>query len=408
MNVQNKEDINALKKRNVKLKFLVGLTGSGKATQAIKVQQEFGITHICTTDLVKEESQKNTTIGTTLKDHMSKGTLIPTEIIAYILLRKLVNTEGKTFLISGFPRTLDQALYIEKHLQEVNFILYFNLPENKAPQRIKEKYKNNIKDDAVEKRINEFKTNTIPMINFYRRFGVIRDINAEGNVNQVYRSVKESLLPEIYCIIGKRYSGKSTIAKALAERLGMNYICFEDFLKTPNIQKRASDDEYIIKNFLDLLREENSRRVIIEDFPRTENQYKLFIKNGKNISKVYKLNAEDYIVSERMMSLGKNHPNYVGCTKLKEELDAYQSYNVSMFLKNTPDLVKEFDVNNYFKLDYQELLNQIKPKVLLVGGPDSDIKQKLIDTFIQEKGYHLLNVSLKKLNLKLLGRKVSI
>lgn len=395
MNTQNKEDIKALKKRNIKLKFIVGLTGSGKRTQANKIQQEFGMVYISTSELVHEEVKKNTALGSTLQEHITRGTLIPTETIVYILIRKLINTKGNTFVVSGFPSTLEQALYIEKHLQEIKFILYFNLPEDKAILRINEKYKNELSEDGVERKLNEFKQVTLPMINFYRKFGIIRDVNADGNVNQVNRSLKESLLPEVYCIIGKRYSGKTTLGRALSERMNMKYFSFKEFLETTEIKKRKNDDEFIITNFLNLLREENNRRVIIEDFPQTENQYNLFVKNGKAIKKVYYFNTEDYIVNERMLKMGKDHPNYIGCTKLKEELDSFKVFNPGMFLKKVSGLVTEFNVNNYFNLDFNRIVESIQPKIVMFGGEDGTIKDSLMGKFIDEEGYCLLDVSNK-------------
>ena len=390
MNDRNKEEIIAINKRNVQLKFIVGITGSGKATMANKIEQEFGMQHISTSILVREESKKDTILGKSIKDYIGKGGLIPTDIIISLLLKTIVNTQGSTFLISGFPRTLDQALFIEKEIQEISYILNFDVNEDVAIKKIKNKYKD-MSDSAIELTINEYKVNTVPFINFYRRFGIVRDINADQNINIVYNSVKEALLPEIYCVLGKRYSGKSTISKLLEERMNFKHLCFNSFLARPEIKKRINDDEWVMNNFLNLLRQESNRKVLIENFPLTENQYKLFIKNGKPIKKVFVFNTEDHIASERMMQLSKESPNFVGCTKLKEDLDAWKISNPTSFLKKVPGLIKEFDLNNHLTLDFNEIVNQIKPKVLIFGGDACDKKNSLINHFI-EKGFSLINV----------------
>jgi adenylate kinase len=393
MNLQNKEDILALKKRQVQLKFLVGVTGAGKSTQALKLQQEFNIIWISTSNIIKEESIKSNSFSRTLNDCIRRGNLVPNEIILNLLLRKLVNTKGQIFVITGFPRTLDQAIYIEKNLQEISFFLNFSLPEDMANKRILSRYKGNISEDTIEKIINEYKSFTLPAINFYRRFGIVRDINGKGEINEVYRKIKENLIPEIYCINGKKYSGKSTISIAFEKRINMKHINFSEFLDRPIIKKRINEDEYVIDHFIEYLKTINNRRVIIEDFPKTESQYKLFVKSGKEIKKVYILNTEDFIISERMMKLGKGHENYIGCAKLKEELDKYKTFNCKMFLANVPGLIKEFDVNNYLHLDLEDVINQIKPKILMFGG-DRELKDTLINHYIEKDDYVLIDVSI--------------
>ena len=92
------------------------------------------------------------------------------------------------------------------------------------------------------------------------------------------------------------------------------------------------------------------------------------------------------------MKLGKDHENYLGCSKLKEELDKYKTFNCKMFLNTVPGLIKEFDVNNYLHLDLEDVINQIKPKILMFGG-DNEMKNSLINHYIEKENYALIDVS---------------
>ena len=95
------------------------------------------------------------------------------------------------------------------------------------------------KDDSDEKIINErikiFKEESLPAINFYQKYGIVKDINSNFDVNTCYATVVENLLPEVYCVIGKRYSGKSSVCKFLEKRINGKVIDFNEFLKDKNI-----------------------------------------------------------------------------------------------------------------------------------------------------------------------------
>ena len=170
----------------------------------------------------------------------SKGQLVPFDIITRILVKAILTKSGSNFLIDGFPRSLEQALYLDKHVKDMKIILNVFADDEILRKRLMNRA--NLlgrKDDSDEKIINErikiFKEESLPAINFYQKYGIVKDINSNFDVNTCYATVVENLLPEVYCVIGKRYSGKSSVCKFLEKRINGKVIDFNEFLKDKNI-----------------------------------------------------------------------------------------------------------------------------------------------------------------------------
>lgn len=199
---------------------------------------EFKYNHISTGDLLREEIAKKSVIGESCVKFTSVGKLVPFELIISVLIKAILTREGTNFLIDGFPRSMEQALYLDKYVKEISVILNVYASEEISLNRILRRGEtsgraDDAKEETIRSRLKEFRNQSLPVINFYKNYGVVRDINSELPANEVYEQVKEQLFPEVYCIIGKKYSGKTTIAKLLGERISMKIINFNDFLNDP-------------------------------------------------------------------------------------------------------------------------------------------------------------------------------
>jgi len=243
-----KEDLEALKKKKYRLFFILGLTllilggpGSGKGTQCEKIVNEFKYIHISTGDLVREEVKNNTPLGTQFVKYSSKGELVPFELIVNILIKAILKRKGTNFLIDGFPRTMEQALYLEKNMKEISIILNISAKEETLIQRMTNRgkitgRKDDLDENAIKNRIREFLERSFPVIEFYEKYGIVKKVNSELDVNSVYHQVRESLFPDIYCVIGKKYSGKTEIATAISDRINAKIIDFNEFIKDPKLK----------------------------------------------------------------------------------------------------------------------------------------------------------------------------
>jgi adenylate kinase family enzyme len=85
----------------------------------------------------------------------------------------------------------------------------------------------------------------LPVVDYYKRFGKVRKIDATGGISEVYAQSKDAVLPQTTFVIGPKGSGKTTIAKNLSGRTNASYINFVDFKKAKGL-KDASDEECVI------------------------------------------------------------------------------------------------------------------------------------------------------------------
>ncbi len=245
-------------------------------------------------------------------------------------------------------------------------------------------------------KIRNFSEQKMPIIDYYTKYGLIRNVDANSNdTNVIYSNFKKQLLPEIYLIIGKRYSGKSEIANLLSKRIPMHVVNFNEFLSHPTIGKKKNDSEFILNFFLKLGRENQHRRIIIEDFPPNKEFFNLFIKNGKEIKKIVYLNAENQTCSERMRALGKDHKNYIGCAELNKSNSEFEKRKeLYEYFKKKSEFI-EVDANLEINLVMKNLMKSLQPNLLIFNSDEESVNLKtdIMNVFIKDHNYEILNVS---------------
>ena len=102
-------------------------------------------------------------------------------------------------MIDGFPRALDQAVYFEKNVVEVFQVLYYDVPKDIMTQRcLKRAETSGRSDDNAEtivKRIENYFNQSLPVVDYYKKFGKVRHIDATGSIAEVYAQSKAAVLP---------------------------------------------------------------------------------------------------------------------------------------------------------------------------------------------------------------------
>ncbi len=202
--------------------IILGPPGSGKGTIAEKLEKEFKLKHISAGELLREEVQKGTTIGKDIKNIIEKGNLVPDELVTQIIKLEIGKTRG--FILDGFPRTMEQAKGVEDLGIEV--VIYLDIAEKAVVERLSgrrvcEKGEHNYhikhippkkagvcdidgtkliqrKDDvpkAITERFKGYNKLTKPVVDYYRKKGVVKMINAALSPEAVYKEVKKALRP---------------------------------------------------------------------------------------------------------------------------------------------------------------------------------------------------------------------
>ncbi len=101
--------------------ILLGPPGAGKGTQAVKIVEKYGIPHISTGDIFRENIKKGTELGKKAQEYMNKGELVPDDLVIAIATVRLLEDDCKNgFLLDGFPRTVYQAEKLDEFLEAHN------------------------------------------------------------------------------------------------------------------------------------------------------------------------------------------------------------------------------------------------------------------------------------------------
>lgn len=188
---------------------LIGPPGCGKGTQAELLSKKFGIPHVSSGNILRNEVASGTAFGKKIKAYMEKGEIGPQELITKVILRYLDKNCSAGFILDGFPRTIYQAKELDKH-HNIVAAIQFVLPKKEIVKRITgrrtckscariyhTKYappkKKNIcdvcgkelfqrdddKKETVENRIKVYEIETMPVIEYYKSQGILKTVNAD-------------------------------------------------------------------------------------------------------------------------------------------------------------------------------------------------------------------------------------
>ncbi len=175
--------------------ILFGPPGSGKGTQSSYLIEQYGLKHVSTGDLLREEIAKESKLGLEAKKLMEKGILVPDEVVIGMISDKLDEYAGKVngFIFDGFPRTVAQAQALDQLLagknSEISKVLSLQVSETELTRRILERGKTSGRTDdseeTVSKRIHEYQTKTAPVAGYYEQLGKLAMIDGEGSIDEI-------------------------------------------------------------------------------------------------------------------------------------------------------------------------------------------------------------------------------
>lgn len=168
--------------------IIIGLPGCGKGTQSSMISEKYGLTHVSTGKLLREEGEKDTRLGTRIREHISGGELLPDELVNAVLLENLPNSG---YILDGYPRKLSQTSMFENN---ISLVLYMTLREAEAIKRIlgRRDGREDDNEEAVRIRLEAFRKETKPVIDFYKEKGLLYEIDASGTPEEVFKRVEEA------------------------------------------------------------------------------------------------------------------------------------------------------------------------------------------------------------------------
>ena len=179
--------------------ILFGPPGSGKGTQSEKLIFKYGLKHLSTGDLLRNEIASQTALGLEAKKFMNKGELVPDEVVIGMISSALENNpRSKGFLFDGFPRTEAQSEALDKLLKqkqtEIGVVLALEVSEEELIKRLLNRGLTSGRPDdnnaeVVKARIVEYHKKTSAVADYYSRFNKVVCIRGEGTVDEIFESL---------------------------------------------------------------------------------------------------------------------------------------------------------------------------------------------------------------------------
>jgi adenylate kinase len=184
--------------------FLIfGPPGSGKGTQSVRLAEKFNLVHLSTGDMLRAEIAGGTELGKKMSVIMSKGELVPDDVVIEMIAYKIDNSKGSAgFLFDGFPRTVAQTVALEKMLNErgmkLDNMLVLEVEHKELVKRLIARAelsgRADDKDPAViENRIDVYKEKTEPIIKYCEQKGIYQPVNGMGTIDDIFKRLSDSM-----------------------------------------------------------------------------------------------------------------------------------------------------------------------------------------------------------------------
>ena len=182
---------------------IFGAPGSGKGTQSEKLIETYGLFHISTGEVLRDQIAKGTELGKTADKFISNGQLIPDELMVNIL-SDLLDSNPATrdgVIFDGFPRTIPQAVALNEMLAkrgaQVNAVVGLEVADDELIDRlIKRGVESGRSDDnleTIQKRLAVYHSQTQPLRDFYVTEGKYLSIKGSGSIDDIFADIKKSI-----------------------------------------------------------------------------------------------------------------------------------------------------------------------------------------------------------------------
>lgn len=209
--------------------IMLGAPGAGKGTQAKKIAEKYGIPHISTGDIFRANIKAGTELGKKAKTYMDQGALVPDELVVDLVVDRVGQDDAKNgYVLDGFPRTIPQAEALDKALaaigEKMDYAINVEVPDENIINRMSGrracvdcggtyhiKYnptkvenvcdacggklilRDDDKPETVQKRLGVYHDQTQPLIDYYNKKGILKEVDGTVDMNDVFTAICDIL-----------------------------------------------------------------------------------------------------------------------------------------------------------------------------------------------------------------------
>jgi adenylate kinase len=182
--------------------ILLGPPGAGKGTQAKILVETYGIPQLSTGDILRSAIQNRTPLGLAAKEVMDRGDLVSNDIVNGIVSDRLDADDCKSgFILDGFPRTIGQAEALDGMLAEkgmqldavIEMTADADVLVARVINRAKESNRPDDNPEVIRKRLDVYKNDTAPLVDYYRQRGLVKTVDGMAPVEEVTAAIKAAI-----------------------------------------------------------------------------------------------------------------------------------------------------------------------------------------------------------------------
>jgi len=183
--------------------ILFGPPGCGKGTQSDKIVEKYGLVHLSTGNLLRQEMKDKTPLGLEARSFMDKGQLVPDEVVIGMVDSYFdQHKEARGFLFDGFPRTVAQARALDKLMElkktEISKVLILNVDEEELIKRLVNRGKTSGRSDDADEQVQRnrqtvYKKETLPVAEYYSKQKKVAAVDGMGSVETIFERLSSHI-----------------------------------------------------------------------------------------------------------------------------------------------------------------------------------------------------------------------
>ena len=182
--------------------IFMGPPGVGKGTQADRIKVHFGILHLSTGDILRDETSQETKLGLEAKKFMDRGELVPDHLLLEMMEHRLQQDDCKDgYLLDGFPRTIPQAdgldLILNKIGAELDAVVSLTADQEELVNRLvlrgKQSGRSDDTPDVIRQRQKVYWNQTAPLLDYYKGKGLLLEVDGMGEIDEITKRIIKAL-----------------------------------------------------------------------------------------------------------------------------------------------------------------------------------------------------------------------